>query len=133
MVFKEFLVNLSEVVLLLNHYQHYFVSVSTAVRNQVQVAHLRTRNIGKKIESEIKKRSVIRKKSAAKKNTVQVQAKKKIDTALTSTDQIKRNTVAAQARTKIRRGIVQRRKINTRKRRNLELKIRRTIIKLRKK
>lgn len=116
--------------------EHNFVTVSIAVRNRVLIALPKTRNIGKetkkKIKSEIKKRSVIKKrtKSAAKKNTAQVRAKIKIATALTSINLIGRNTVVL-ARTKIRRGIVQIRKINIRKRRNLEIKTK--ILKLKKK
>lgn len=120
--------------------EHNFVTVSIAVRNRVLIALPKTRNIGKetkkKIKSEIKKRSVIKKrtKSAAKKNTAQVQAKIKIATALTSINLIGRNTVVlARARTKIRRGIVQKRKINIRKRRNQEIKTKRKILKLKKK
>lgn len=122
------------------HYKHNFVTVSTAVRNRVLIALPKTRNIGKetkkKIKSEIKKRCVIKKrtKSAAKKNTAQVRVKIKIATALTSINLIGRNTVVlAQVRTKIRRDIVQKRKINIRKRRNLEIKTRRKILKLKKK
>lgn len=118
--------------------EHNFVTVSIAVRNRVLIALPKTRNIGKetkkKIKSEIKKRSVIKKrtKSAAKKNTAQVRAKIKIATALTSINLIGRNTVVlALARTKIRRDIVQIRKINIRKRRNLEIKTK--ILKLKKK
>lgn len=78
----------------------------------------------------IKKRT----KSAAKKNTAQVRAKIKIATALTSINLIGRNTVVlVRARTKIRRGIVQKRKINIRKKRNLEIKTKRKILKLKKK
>lgn len=120
--------------------EHNFVTVSIAVRNRVLIALPKTRNIGKetkkKIKSEIKKRSVIKKrtKSAAKKNTAQVRAKIEIATALTSINLIGRNTVVlARARTKIRRGIVQKRKINIRKRRNLEIKTKRKILKLKKK